>query len=138
MLSPSKSELFDFGTIGITFSTFEWKDRDNVATTRSSLSYITMQLSSSRALLRCVAHSSKGLGRPQLRRLATAVDRSVEPTDYDQVTRLPNGVRVATEALPGPFAGVGVYVDAGSRYENEDLRGVSHIVDRLAFKVCPE
>jgi processing peptidase subunit alpha len=41
---------------------------------------------------------------------------------------------VATESLPGPFSGVGVYVDAGSRYENESLRGVSHIVDRLAFK----
>jgi mitochondrial-processing peptidase subunit alpha len=41
---------------------------------------------------------------------------------------------VATESLPGPFSGVGVYVDAGSRYENESLRGLSHIVDRLAFK----
>lgn len=41
---------------------------------------------------------------------------------------------MATEALPGPFSGVGVYVDAGSRYENEELCGVSHIVDRLAFK----
>ena len=41
---------------------------------------------------------------------------------------------MATEALPGPFSGVGVYVDAGSRYENEELRGVSHIIDRLAFK----
>jgi len=41
---------------------------------------------------------------------------------------------VATEALPGPFSGVGVYLDAGSRYENEELRGVSHIIDRLAFK----
>jgi mitochondrial-processing peptidase subunit alpha len=41
---------------------------------------------------------------------------------------------VATESLPGPFSGVGVYVDAGSRYENETLRGISHIVDRLAFK----
>ena len=29
---------------------------------------------------------------------------------------------------------MGVYVDAGSRYENEELSGVSHIVDRLAFK----
>lgn len=27
-----------------------------------------------------------------------------------------------------------MYVDAGSRYEDESLRGVSHIVDRLAFK----
>jgi mitochondrial-processing peptidase subunit alpha len=41
---------------------------------------------------------------------------------------------VATESLPGPFSGVGVYIDAGSRYENESLRGISHIVDRLAFK----
>jgi processing peptidase subunit alpha len=36
--------------------------------------------------------------------------------------------------LPGPFSGVGVFIDAGSRYENEYLRGVSHIMDRLAFK----
>jgi mitochondrial-processing peptidase subunit alpha len=47
---------------------------------------------------------------------------------------LPNGVRVATEALPGHFSGIGVYIDAGSRYENDYLRGVSHIMDRLAFK----
>jgi processing peptidase subunit alpha len=43
-------------------------------------------------------------------------------------------VRVATEALPGHFSGIGVYIDAGSRYENGYLRGVSHIMDRLAFK----
>jgi processing peptidase subunit alpha len=36
--------------------------------------------------------------------------------------------------LPGHFSGIGVYVDAGSRYENDALRGVSHIIDRLAFK----
>ena len=27
-----------------------------------------------------------------------------------------------------------MYVDAGSRYENDELQGVSHIIDRLAFK----
>lgn len=57
-----------------------------------------------------------------------------EPTELDNIITLPNGVRVATEALPGAFSGVGVYVDAGSRYENDYLRGVSHIIDRLAFK----
>ncbi|KAG8530454.1 uncharacterized protein KY384_004956 [Bacidia gigantensis] len=57
-----------------------------------------------------------------------------DPTEYDQISTLPNGLRVATEALPGPFSAVGVYVDAGSRYETEELSGVSHIVDRLAFK----
>ena len=29
---------------------------------------------------------------------------------------------------------MGVYIDAGSRYENEELQGVSHIIDRLAFR----
>ena len=57
-----------------------------------------------------------------------------DPVELDHITELPNGIRVATESLPGPFAGVGVYIDAGSRYEDESLRGVSHIVDRLAFK----
>jgi mitochondrial-processing peptidase subunit alpha len=41
---------------------------------------------------------------------------------------------VASEALPDAFSGVGVYIDAGSRYENSYLRGASHIMDRLAFK----
>ncbi|KAK3686751.1 Mitochondrial-processing peptidase subunit alpha [Vermiconidia calcicola] len=57
-----------------------------------------------------------------------------DPTELDEITTLPNGIRVATEALPGHFSGIGVYIDAGSRYENDALRGVSHIVDRLAFK----
>ncbi|KAL4873658.1 hypothetical protein BDV12DRAFT_182054 [Aspergillus spectabilis] len=59
---------------------------------------------------------------------------SLDPAQLDEITTLPNGIRVATESLPGPFAGVGVYVDAGSRYEDASLRGVSHIMDRLAFK----
>lgn len=57
-----------------------------------------------------------------------------DPVELDQITTLPNGIRVATEALPGHFSGIGVYIDAGSRYETEYLCGVSHIADRLAFK----
>ncbi|ORY19578.1 Metalloenzyme, LuxS/M16 peptidase-like protein [Clohesyomyces aquaticus] len=68
------------------------------------------------------------------RGLATVVAEEKDPVELDQITTLPNGIRVATEALPGHFSGIGVYVDAGSRYENDALRGVSHIVDRLAFK----
>ncbi|CAG8981440.1 hypothetical protein HYALB_00013633 [Hymenoscyphus albidus] len=69
------------------------------------------------------------------RNFATVVDPiPKDPAELDQVTTLPNGIRVATEALPGHFSGIGVYMDAGSRYENEHLRGVSHIMDRLAFK----
>lgn len=68
------------------------------------------------------------------RGLATVVAEEQDPAELDQITTLPNGIRVATEALPGHFASIGVYVDAGSRYENDALRGVSHIIDRLAFK----
>ncbi|KZL72676.1 mitochondrial-processing peptidase subunit alpha [Colletotrichum tofieldiae] len=73
---------------------------------------------------------------PSSRRgLATTIDAiPKEPTELDAITTLPNGLRVASEALPGSFSGVGVYVDAGSRYEDAGLRGVSHIMDRLAFK----
>ncbi|SPO25883.1 probable mitochondrial processing peptidase alpha chain precursor [Ustilago trichophora] len=53
------------------------------------------------------------------------------------VTTLPNRVRVATEATPGHFSAVGVYIDAGSRYERPWVAGESgssHLLDRLAFK----
>ena len=55
-----------------------------------------------------------------------------------KITTLPNKIRVATEAVPGHFAGVGLYVDAGSRYETPENSGVSHFLDRLAFKVSLE
>ncbi|GAN06395.1 mitochondrial processing peptidase [Mucor ambiguus] len=55
-------------------------------------------------------------------------------TGLCKVTTLPNGIRVASENTPGHFSAVGVYVDAGSRYETATTRGVSHILDRLAFK----
>jgi len=68
-------------------------------------------------------------------RIIPNTDIFQDPTEFDQISTLPNGIRVATEALPGPFSGIGVYIDAGSRYENGELSGVSHIIDRLAFKV---
>ncbi|KAH0015934.1 hypothetical protein KCU80_g18977, partial [Aureobasidium melanogenum] len=75
------------------------------------------------------------LSRHVSRRTFASVDRPTKDSaDLDQVTTLSNGVRVASEAVPGAFSGIGVYVDAGSRYENDALRGVSHIIDRLAFK----
>ncbi|KAL1596387.1 Mitochondrial-processing peptidase subunit alpha [Paraconiothyrium brasiliense] len=78
-----------------------------------------------------ITRSASCAGR---RGLATVVAEEKDPVELDEITTLPNGIRVATEALPGHFSGIGVYVDAGSRYENDALRGVSHIIDRLAFK----
>ncbi|KAH9957548.1 Metalloenzyme, LuxS/M16 peptidase-like protein [Lactifluus volemus] len=51
-----------------------------------------------------------------------------------RVTTLPNKIRVATENTPGHFSAVGLYVDAGARYETLSNSGVSHFLDRMAFK----
>ncbi|KAI8954620.1 putative mitochondrial processing peptidase alpha subunit [Xylaria longipes] len=93
----------------------------------------------SKSLARGIASPVLGkapISRLPLRRtLATVkVPNAQEPTDFDRITTLPNGVRVASEALPGSFSGVGVYVEAGSRFETPQLSGLSHIIDRLAFK----
>lgn len=88
-----------------------------------------------RSALRAI-ESAKPLNRAprSVSRSFATLNEAKDPAELDQITTLPNGIRVATESLPGPFAGVGVYVDAGSRYEDASLRGVSHIMDRLAFK----
>lgn len=44
-------------------------------------------------------------------------------------------MRVVTDPTPGHFHAVGVYIDAGSRFETSRCSGVSHLIDRLAFKV---
>ncbi|KAF7347572.1 hypothetical protein MVEN_01513800 [Mycena venus] len=51
-----------------------------------------------------------------------------------QITTLPNKIRVATQSTPGHFSSVGLYVDAGSRFENPSTSGASHFLDRMAFK----
>jgi processing peptidase subunit beta len=45
-----------------------------------------------------------------------------------QLTELGNGVRVVSEDLGGQTATIGVSIDCGSRYENEDTAGVSSLV----------
>lgn len=67
---------------------------------------------------------------PLLRGFSTT--QTVSP-DF-KLTTLPNGIRVASDPVPGYFAAMGLYINAGSRYENVHLSGASHITDRLAFK----
>ncbi|WWC90866.1 uncharacterized protein L201_005803 [Kwoniella dendrophila CBS 6074] len=63
---------------------------------------------------------------------ATTSSHTLSPQSI--VTTLPNKIRVATEDLLGHFHAVGVYVDAGSRFESPRTSGISHLLDRLAFK----
>jgi processing peptidase subunit beta len=44
-------------------------------------------------------------------------------------------MRVASENLEGETATVGIWIDAGSRYEDESNNGTAHFLEHMAFKV---
>ena len=51
------------------------------------------------------------------------------------VTVMESGLRVASETVQGSeTATVGVWIDAGSRYETTENNGVAHFLEHLAFK----
>jgi predicted Zn-dependent peptidase len=51
------------------------------------------------------------------------------------ITRLSNGLIVATERMPDiPTATLGVWVGAGSRNEQPHEHGLSHLIEHMAFK----
>jgi len=57
------------------------------------------------------------------------------PSSPRQVTTLPNGLRVASETTPhAATATVGVWIDAGSRYESASDNGAAHFLEHMAFK----
>jgi len=47
---------------------------------------------------------------------------------------LPNGFRIASEAKDGDTCTVGVWIDAGSRWETEKNNGVAHFLEHMNFK----
>ena len=52
-----------------------------------------------------------------------------------EVTRLPTGLTVITDAMPHlETASLGVYVGSGSRDEEPDEHGISHLLEHMAFK----
>ncbi|KAH8923067.1 mitochondrial processing peptidase beta subunit [Atractiella rhizophila] len=71
---------------------------------------------------------------PQLpRNYATAIGGVASPVT--EITTLPSGLTVATEEWKGAkTATVGVWIDAGSRAENEKNNGVAHFLEHMAFK----
>jgi len=57
------------------------------------------------------------------------------PQPATEVTTLGNGMRVATETNGvWPVATVGVWIDAGSRFETEASNGTAHFLEHMAFK----
>lgn len=54
--------------------------------------------------------------------------------DY-QLTTLPNGVRIATERMPGVrSAALGIWVNTGSRDEKSTENGAAHFIEHMLFK----
>jgi hypothetical protein len=50
------------------------------------------------------------------------------------ISTLSNGLRVASLPSSSPIASVGVFVDAGSRYESVDNNGISHFLELMSLK----
>lgn len=77
-----------------------------------------------------------------LRSFGAAVEEATQSfPDYvlraptTDVTTLDSGLRVASESIVGSeTATVGVWIDAGSRYETAENNGVAHFLEHLSFK----
>ena len=55
--------------------------------------------------------------------------------DEVQSTRLPNGIAVLTEHMPGlRSVTVGIWVRRGSRHESSELNGICHFIEHAVFK----
>lgn len=52
-----------------------------------------------------------------------------------KVSTLDNGMRIATEDSGAPTATVGLWIDSGSRFEDDKNNGVAHFMEHMAFKV---
>jgi len=56
---------------------------------------------------------------------------NMNPTE---VTCLSNGLHVCSEYIDTPTATIGLWIDAGTRWENEQNNGVAHFLEHLVFK----
>jgi len=70
-------------------------------------------------------------------RLSSAFPR--QASDYLQhsettFSQLPNALRVATVNNSHPTSTIGVYIDSGSRFENENNNGVASLLEHLIYK----
>eukprot|EP00123_Amoebidium_parasiticum_P010507 comp20149_c0_seq1/m.24920 comp20149_c0_seq1/g.24920 ORF comp20149_c0_seq1/g.24920 comp20149_c0_seq1/m.24920 type:complete len:475 (-) comp20149_c0_seq1:309-1733(-) len=70
-----------------------------------------------------------GMGR---KAMSTVGQQHFKPET--RVTTLPSGLRVATENTGHATCTVGLWIDAGSRFETDETNGVAHFLEHMAFK----
>lgn len=56
------------------------------------------------------------------------------PDQVPQVSTLKNGIRVISTETNSPLTNIGVYVEAGSRYENHHNTGITDFLQHMALK----
>jgi len=90
--------------------------------------------SEQQTLLRSV-NSGLSCHRRRFAQLAARSSVSSVNIPETKVTRLSNGMRVASEDSGIPTTTVGLWIDAGSRFETDKSNGVAHFLEHMAFKV---
>ncbi|CAJ0600546.1 unnamed protein product [Cylicocyclus nassatus] len=78
-------------------------------------------------LKRCVAYQIRNFGALSIKEVLGAHPPA-------EVSTLKNGLRIAAEDNGKPTATVGVWIETGSRYENDEHNGVTHFLERLMHK----
>lgn len=74
-------------------------------------------------------------GSPFAQDISGGLSAAIAQLPETKVTRLSNGLRVASETVPfASTATVGVWIDAGSRYETDASNGTAHFLEHMAFK----
>ncbi|KAG8077712.1 hypothetical protein GUJ93_ZPchr0007g3157 [Zizania palustris] len=86
-------------------------------------------------------HSAASPSPNRFLRHASLVPRDPDHSPFlllpsSRVSTLPTGLRVVTQAYPAAtrMASVGVWVDAGSRFELPGTNGTAHFLEHMAFK----
>jgi len=89
----------------------------------------------SRPLARLAKNFRKNLWLPrQASSASPSYDQLLHNLPETRVTTLSNGLRVATEDYGLPTCTVGIWIDAGSRFETEKTNGTAHFLEHMAFK----
>ena len=79
----------------------------------------------------------KGSKKLNTKTLFSTFPAFVTNAPVTEVSKTSNGVRVASETAYGETATVGVWIDAGSRYETDKNNGAAHFLEHMAFKGTP-
>ena len=62
-------------------------------------------------------------------------DKSAPRAESVEISTLPSGLRVVTEAMPHlSTAALGVWIASGSRHERPEEHGLAHLLEHMAFK----